>query len=1214
MVRYRIFFIAALFVVIGVGADQFGLYRSKNEKHLADLIQENVSSEIAYCQAQLDLLIEEYSTGTVLFDKARTQKYPTLIFEDDKLMFWSDFIFVPKYDTLSKLEAIDFIDTEHGSYVTIKAKIPYSEADIELYTLLPIQKRYPIDNNYLHSSFNEEIFPEGNYEISLGEKGKSNILYGEKSLFSFHRFGGEGWTPNYLKWLVFSSIAIAVLLLLYAATRFADNLVKSKRLLPGIAFISLVLVATRFFMIWGEIPRQKLNLRIFDPVNFTIDQVHATLGDLVLNQLFLLLIVLFVLHSLRYSMLFKRWLMSRKKWVWGLIVFVVTGLSLISARYIYQNIRDILINSQIELDISASIYFDSLRIFVLISFLLTSILFFGIQFFNIKLLIKLWSRSPFVMLFSVFIAFLVFYWIFPKNVVLFLVAITIFWGISSQLKFIFSLGRRRYSAFIYFFLTATVVSAFGAYAVYEQQLFDTEIEKKKFANNLLIERDILGEYLLSQALPTIQKDQFIISRMYSERLAQNTIEERINRSYLIDYFDKYHASVNVFNQQGNPFSFNEIQVSLDSLKKRLSNPNLQTDYSEIFYVNEDEAQDKYFAFIDINSLSRRLGTIVLELTLKNYVSNSVYPELLIENKYSGASNSKFDYAIYQNDDILYKVGNFNYARDFNPQNLDKGIFYRAGLVVDDHHHVGIRAQENRTIVITSKKYKGSNVLANFSFFFFVHIIGIGFILIGSNIFFVYPRAELNFATKISFYLGAAFLIPLFIVSVAILNSLNVSYREEISNSYEKTARRIEEFVNNDVAGYFSHRINKERLSTNLSSVTGLVQNDINVFDAKGMLIASSQSRIFTSDLISNYINPYAIYEIIENKKERTVLDESIGSLDYKTFYISIRSRENGKLLGILGMPFFESKNHLRRQQVEVFNNLINIFVLILIVSLIISYFAVRILTNPLAMLTAKIKKTSLTDLDQPLEYKANDEIGLLVTEYNQMLEKLKESKIALSRSEKESAWKEIAKQVAHEIKNPLTPMKLTLQQMQRVLGDDHKSSKPIKNLLVQVDTLSDIATSFSTFAQMPVPENSKFNVIEVLKHSIELFENQEGEINTGIDCDSYIVNGDAKLMGRIFNNLLINAMQSVPEERHPEIKVSTTCTPQKITISFSDNGAGIPEELHNKIFIPNFSTKEKGSGIGLAVAKRGIEHAGGDIWFETSENGTTFFINLVQTD
>ena len=211
---------------------------------------------------------------------------------------------------------------------------------------------------------------------------------------------------------------------------------------------------------------------------------------------------------------------------------------------------------------------------------------------------------------------------------------------------------------------------------------------------------------------------------------------------------------------------------------------------------------------------------------------------------------------------------------------------------------------------------------------------------------------------------------------------------------------------------------------------------------------------------------------------------------------------------------------------------------------------------------------------------------MVVSEYNKMLVNLEESKEALAKSQKESAWREIAKQVAHEIKNPLTPMKLSLQHLKRILpgrgNGESEFDKPIDNLLHQVDTLSDIATSFSAFAKMPIPQNEPFELCGEVRRIVELFDNENVNLKVEITSDKVMVNGDQKLMGRIISNLIINGMQSMEDKSIPEVEVRVHADERKVTIEVQDYGAGIPEEIHNKVFIPNFSTKESGSGIGLS--------------------------------
>jgi nitrogen fixation/metabolism regulation signal transduction histidine kinase len=279
-----------------------------------------------------------------------------------------------------------------------------------------------------------------------------------------------------------------------------------------------------------------------------------------------------------------------------------------------------------------------------------------------------------------------------------------------------------------------------------------------------------------------------------------------------------------------------------------------------------------------------------------------------------------------------------------------------------------------------------------------------------------------------------------------------------------------------------------------------------------------------------------------------------------------------------------------------------------------SYFVSRKLVYPLSIITNKLNKTSFSGYNEPIEWDSQDEIGRLVREYNTMISNLEESREALARNQRELAWREIAKHVAHEIKNPLTPMKLTLQQLQRrLIGGKPlppgEISKPVNTLLHQVDVLRDIATSFSAFAKMPIPEMKPFNLGELVRKTVALHQN-DCDITLIGDSGDIEVTGDKKLMGRIITNIFLNAQQA-RSDQPLKVSVSIKESGRNMLISIADNGIGISEEIIDKIFLPGFSTKESGSGIGLAVAKHGIEQSGGQLWVESKTGeGTTFYIEI----
>jgi len=233
------------------------------------------------------------------------------------------------------------------------------------------------------------------------------------------------------------------------------------------------------------------------------------------------------------------------------------------------------------------------------------------------------------------------------------------------------------------------------------------------------------------------------------------------------------------------------------------------------------------------------------------------------------------------------------------------------------------------------------------------------------------------------------------------------------------------------------------------------------------------------------------------------------------------------------------------------------------------------------------------------------------------VEELAISAELLARSERESAWREMAKQVAHEIKNPLTPMKLNIQHLQRFRGEGKEYQEYVnriaQTLINQIDTLSDIATEFSNFAQIPTAMKQVFNLSAQISKVIELFENNDRVTITFDrgDCGNLLVNADREQLSRALINLIKNGIQSIPEDRKGKIDLAVTKKEHMVVISVSDNGTGIPDELREKMFSPNFTTKSSGMGLGLAIVKNIAENFNGRIFYETViDGGTTFFLEI----
>jgi nitrogen fixation/metabolism regulation signal transduction histidine kinase len=285
--------------------------------------------------------------------------------------------------------------------------------------------------------------------------------------------------------------------------------------------------------------------------------------------------------------------------------------------------------------------------------------------------------------------------------------------------------------------------------------------------------------------------------------------------------------------------------------------------------------------------------------------------------------------------------------------------------------------------------------------------------------------------------------------------------------------------------------------------------------------------------------------------------------------------------------------------------------------IIIGIFIVIIVTNyisrPLRMLTTRIRQITLEKSNEKLEWKNNDEIGKLVEEYNRMIDELAISAGLLAKSERESAWREMARQVAHEIKNPLTPMKLNIQHLQKAWEDkspdwDQRLKRFTKKMTEQIETLSDIASEFSDFARTPDKKNEELDLGEIIENTLSFYRDIPGiQVRFFREHSSAIVNADRKQLIRVFTNLLNNSIQAIGEKSEGKIDITLGEANGRFKIMIEDNGSGILPEQSTRIFQPNFTTKSGGMGLGLAIVRSIILSSGGEISFESHPGIKTIF-------
>ncbi len=390
--------------------------------------------------------------------------------------------------------------------------------------------------------------------------------------------------------------------------------------------------------------------------------------------------------------------------------------------------------------------------------------------------------------------------------------------------------------------------------------------------------------------------------------------------------------------------------------------------------------------------------------------------------------------------------------------------------------------------------------------------------------------------------------------------------------------------------------------------------EINIYGLDGKLLKSSKAS-FSVDSIAPPIPPY-ILKLVQSSIEKRYVDiRTIDGRKNRSSYSQIKD-DKFKPLGILNLPYVEDDGFYENELRNFLIRLGQVYSFMLIIAFGLAYLLSTYITQSLKTISDKITETSLNQKNEKIVLKANSkEINLLIKAYNQMVDELEESAIKLAQSEREEAWREMAKQVAHEIKNPLTPMRLTVQNFQRKFDPNdpnlkQKLSDYSNTLIQQIDTMSAVASAFSNFASMPAQQNENLNVVNVVDLALDIFnedfihfESEETEIISKMDRTQLI---------RIITNLVKNAIQAIPAEQ-PEksVVVSIRKRENNVLIVVSDNGSGIEPQYVNHIFEPKFTTKSSGMGLGLGIIKNIIENYKGTITFETQYGkGTTFTVCL----
>ena len=420
---------------------------------------------------------------------------------------------------------------------------------------------------------------------------------------------------------------------------------------------------------------------------------------------------------------------------------------------------------------------------------------------------------------------------------------------------------------------------------------------------------------------------------------------------------------------------------------------------------------------------------------------------------------------------------------------------------------------------------------------------------------------------------------------------------------ERKAKAISSHIDYITSGYQGLELSptqwKTVLGTRMDEIGSIHKLDVGLYHPNGALLARSHAFEVSDALFPSWVE----LKSFTRQPNSNYAIESVEGFLIGTG--NIVSADNSIEL-IIRIPYAVDDNVIPEEDFQFLRQLGFIYVVLLFVGIVLALILSNYISRNMRIVGAKLKKVRLNQSNEKLTWRHNDEMGQLIQEYNLMVEKLEKTAIDLAKSERESAWKEMAQQVAHEIKNPLTPMKLTLQMMQREKNLDELQDMS-KHLLEEIEGLTSIAEAFSRFAQMPSLRLETHDVSYLSNRAIALYSDRgvqfhsDGPIYASVDKEQW---------SRIIHNLIKNALQSVPEDRQPEIMVRIQKKLGQGIISVSDNGTGIPDEMKERVFEPNFTTKSSGMGLGLAMVRNLIQNFGGTIAFENGKQGAVFTITI----
>ncbi len=1117
------------------------------------------------------------------------------LFQHDSLVFWS--------------ESMDISEVPEHSDRLVKVQnvwcTSYWMDSIKALALVKVKYCYPYENRFLENSFHPSLSFLKGYSISpLAVQGSFPIsLYGVVPVFYLSHIPQDFSSRliNFkavLSWIGFVSLfAVIFVLFLHPAIR--------KKGLLASALLTALLFGIRLASLYWPI-LHKGNWLLFKPEIFALGWFAPSVGDLLLNA-----VILFMVAAYAYKPLISVE-KSRLKFVLGLIFSLLSfGLFLISGKLI----AGLVLNSTVTLE---AFKIFNLSVFSLVEYIIISL------FYATAALFAMVARNSFshksrAQLFWLWLSIIVI--LFVLNL-----AFTRQWDfyglllmVVFALLFVHYKPKTSISHTYVFLLFILLLSIFSVWSVsYNASQKDKEI-RQLLAINLANERDPIAEVNFPQLGRLIVTDATVKELLDKIEGNEVRLNEYINEAYLSGYFSKYDFQLTACLSTSKLHVENSQQVLLcyDFFEDMLNEYGIRIPGSSFYYLNNQNGRISYLGMLEYVLEDGSEACIYMELDSKLSKELLGYPELLIDkNVTAKRQTGEYSSAKYFQGDLIAFTGSYSYPlRNTLKVNPDDRYAISS---FEGYNHLVYDDGAGTTIVLSRPNVNMFNVTASFTWVFLFFYLSITAWFALGRVSNLKQNSMPSFKNRIRFTMVYVLFLSLIMVgTVTITFSVKSFERKNLDSLNEKLVSVMVDMENNVLPHDMLRYEDQHYLTPYLIELSNVFHSDINLYDTHGELLATSRPEVFERNLFGRQMNPVAWHELEANHAAKLVHSESIGKLEYLSAYAPLINASNQKL-GYLNLPYFTRQGEFIREVLSVIVALVNIYAFLILLAILIAVVISNKISKPLELIRQRIGTIDITRHIETIDYSGKDEVGQLVNEYNRMVVELAESARQLAQSQRQSAWREMAKQVAHEIKNPLTPIKLNLQLLVKAKSEGHPDWDAMFNrfsntLSEQIDSLSGIASEFSNFAKMPVGQFANISLTDLLNESITLFSAYPNVelVKEGDFSQPYPIYADREQLLRVFVNLLKNAVQAIGRDEGGLIVVTLLQEDDWIRVAIGDNGSGIANELEGKIFDPNFTTKSGGTGLGLAISKNIVEVIGGKIWFENKpKEGATFIVEL----